>query len=491
MKTLVLLLALAASGLQADFDALDAALGNSLEAVHRHESRIDAVRSVAYGRDRSPSRLYEAYGHLYELYYPFQFDGALDALNSQEEQAALVGDPSAPSEVALSKAILYATAGMYLEASQAAAKVDTLTFGAAQMQRWYDFRQRFCHDFWEYGGSDDQDLFRDARYYRDRIIATSSPDSFIHQEMLLCNLVDSQDNAAADSVGRALVERLDPSSHEYAIASYYLSIACHNRGLMDEELRWLVRSATADCLSAVKDNASLYTVALRLLDRGEVARAFRYTQTALDDALYYNAKLRPLQIARSLPSIEKAYDAQRESQLRRVRFLVLAVSILAAVLLLICFLMLKVRRSERKANVRLSEANAAKEEYLGLFLSMSSGYLDKLRKHLTLAQMDEELKNFYNSFDNAFLQLYPNFVEEFNALLEPEARVALKKGELLNTELRIFALVRLGITQSSHIASLLRYSVNTIYNYRAQVKAAAINGKEAFEDQVKAIGRHH
>ena len=142
----------------------------------------------------------------------------------------------------------------------------------------------------------------------------------------------------------------------------------------------------------------------------------------------------------------------------------------------------------KETNLQLVEANAAKEEYLGLFLSMCSGYLDKLKKNLTRDQFAAELKNFYKTFDTSFLQLYPSFVEDFNALLQEDCRVALKEGELLNTELRIFALIKLGITQSSHIASLLRYSVNTIYNYRAQVKNAALENRENFEETVRKIG---
>lgn len=135
----------------------------------------------------------------------------------------------------------------------------------------------------------------------------------------------------------------------------------------------------------------------------------------------------------------------------------------------------------------LSEANAAKEEYLGLFLSMSSDYLGKLKKLYSREQMESELKTFYATFDNAFISLYPDFVEKFNSLLKPSEQIELKKDELLNTELRIFALIKLGITQSSHIAALLRYSVNTIYNYRAQIKNAALNDRDNFEEQVKKL----
>ena len=119
---------------------------------------------------------------------------------------------------------------------------------------------------------------------------------------------------------------------------------------------------------------------------------------------------------------------------------------------------------------------------------MCSGYLDKLKKNISREQYDAELKNFYKTFDTSFLQLYPNFVEDFNALLKEESRVSVKEGEMLNTELRIFALIKLGITQSSHIASLLRYSVNTIYNYRAQIKNAAKSDRDNFEEQVKKAG---
>ena len=145
-------------------------------------------------------------------------------------------------------------------------------------------------------------------------------------------------------------------------------------------------------------------------------------------------------------------------------------------------------RNLLEANQALSEANAAKEEYLGLFLSMCSGYIDKLKKHLSRQEIEAELKNFYKTFDTAFLQLYPNFVSDFNALLKEEERITLKDGEQLSTEMRIFALIKLGITQSSHIASLLRYSVNTIYTDRAQIKNAALDDRELFEEKIKKIG---
>ena len=159
-------------------------------------------------------------------------------------------------------------------------------------------------------------------------------------------------------------------------------------------------------------------------------------------------------------------------------------------------------------NSQISEANEVKEEYIGIFLTMCSEYIDKIidsRRHvrrlLRDGRVDElrkeysptdgdsrELEEFYRNFDTTFLQLYPTFIEDFNSLLDKEARIEPKKGELLTTELRIFALIRLGINDSSKIAALLRYSVSTIYNYRSKIKGHTLVSRDDFEERIKTIG---
>ena len=158
------------------------------------------------------------------------------------------------------------------------------------------------------------------------------------------------------------------------------------------------------------------------------------------------------------------------------------------------------------AKEKLNRANLIKEEYIRHFLYLCSAYIGKLHnfrrtvnRKITAGQIDEllkmtkspdmvesEQKEFYSNFDLAFLHLYPNFVEEFNKLLQPEERFQLKQDELLNNEMRIFALIRLGIDDSSKIASFLHYSVNTIYTYRNKVKNKAIN-RDKFEEQILSI----
>jgi hypothetical protein len=309
-------------------------------------------------------------------------------------------------------------------------------------------------------------------------------------------------------------------------------------------VHWWTESAICDIKGAIKDNASLSSLAQKLISPKDTDRAFRYIRFCLDDAVFYNAKLRPWQISGIMPHIEKAYREKEEQhkahlvqQQKHSCFLAIIISVLAiAMLVLCCYMAILLRKSRRKThqigdmnerivntnnelkvlndrlatvNSDLREANAVKEEYIALFLSMCSDYIDKfskmqssvkrkiargniaeLERELSSSKlMEAELKSFYQMFDDAFLNLYPNFVEEFNALLKPEAHIEPKRGESLSTEHRIFALIRLGITDSSRIASLLRYSVNTIYNYRARTKNFALGDRGSFEERIKTIGK--
>ena len=479
--------------LAADLSALDETLSRSAEYQAAHERRLFALeRELASGRVITLQERYDTYGEIYRLAYPYQYDRAMEALNNQEKMALRMGREDLLTEVKLRKALLYCTAGLYVECSEISEIIDTTAFTSdTQLFLYYEFQQRFCRDFREFNNPGEGGVLDErAGYYRGRLIEYLPESDFLRQTMLLAELTENGNHIGAGEAGSGMLARYPKDSHEYAIAAYYMGVLSREAGDHEAEIHWYIHSAIADICSATKDNASLYCVALNIMDR-DIARAFRYTQEALDDALFYNSKLRPFQIAQNLPAIEKAYTEMIQKEASRRNILTLIVSLLAIVLIFILLRMLSYHRRLRQAVAALSEANAAKEEFLALFLSMSSGYLDKLRKHLGREQMEEELKSFYAAFDNAFLELYPTFVEDFNNLLVPEARVELKKGEKLNTELRIFALIRLGVDQSSHIASLLRYSVNTIYNYRAQVKASALSGRDDFEERVKYIGIRH
>ena len=287
--------------------------------------------------------------------------------------------------------------------------------------------------------------------------------------------------------------------------------------------------------SAIKDHASLWMLAQLLYEDGDMERAYQYMRFSWNATKFYNARLRSWQSADVLSLIDKTYQAMIEKQNDRLQqnlLLITALLVLLIVALGYIYRQMKKLADARNhlqvankqlnglneelrqmnsclssTNIELSESNQIKEEYIARFIKLCSTYINRLDAYrrmvnkkvsagqiaellkITRSQdaLDEELEELYANFDTAFLHLFPNFVGKFNDLLQENEQILPKKGELLNTELRIFALIRLGIEDSSQIAEFLRYSVNTIYNYRAKVRNKARGSREDFDDLVRKI----
>ncbi len=540
----VLLTAAAASAsispeVEATIRELDRLLERDDQYKAKHDVRVVTIENLLQSRGVSLEQQYDTYGDLYDEYASFQFNKAMEMLDKQMEIASRLGDRSRQTDVLLERAMLYTTSGTFLEANALLnSTIDTLSLTPTQRIAYYNTQHRFYFDFGEYTHTPEMNHIAAAkiRYYRNRLLEEAPASSEIRQYMVIRDCVDRKDYAQADRLNRQLLAQFSPDSHPYAVYAYNQALIAEALGQPQETMLWYARSAIADIKCATKDNASLCCLAQIMLREQQIDRAFRYITISLNDALFYNAKLRPWQIANILPMVEKSYLEARAQQERSGRNYLIVISVLATVLFCICLYVMRLyQRSQaskhkiesmnrqiqeynaslsavnertREMNTALVESNAVKEEYIALFLSMCSNYIEKLaafqrnvRNKLAKGKiaelqaecspstlMDAELNNFYEMFDNAFLQLYPNFVEEFNGLLKPSARIELKKGERLNTELRIFALIRLGITDSSRIASLLRYSVNTIYNYRARIKNNAVGSRDDFEKSIRTIG---
>lgn len=491
-------------GLLDDLERLDNALDNSEQLTLLRQQQIAGISEELISGNLSLSERYAHFGQQYRLCEAFRFENAAEAVDGRIMTAEALGDRDRIADVALDKAMLLTSSGMFLEATGVLeAYIDTSRLSPDNKVKYYFLMQRFCQDYSEFiPKAQTQEMFKArAGYYRGQVLDNAPKDSWMRRHTLVMDHINNGNYLEARDSSLAMLNSIGPESREYAICTYYAAVACQNAGLEDESLHWYIESAICDANNSVKDNASLCCVAMELFERNEVDRAFRYIQKSLEDAHFFNSKVRPWQIARSLPAIEKAYN---DTQARHGYFAwktAVVTSILTSLLLIVLLVLIfqygrnkRYSREMARLNSRLeatlaelSEANEVKEEYIGLFLSMCSNYLGKLKKIYSMEQMEAELKNFYATFDNAFLRLYPDFVRQFNELLKPEYRIEIKKGKLLNTELRIFALIKLGITQSSHIASLLRYSVNTIYNYRAQIKNAALDSRENFEDAVRKL----
>ena len=303
-----------------------------------------------------------------------------------------------------------------------------------------------------------------------------------------------------------------------------------------QAMYWLGESVLSDIRNAVMDQGSLWEMANLLMTKGDIDRSYRYICFTSDCADRFGSRQRLSRISPLLSHIAKQYKTNEEKSNRSLCYTIAVISLLSV--LLLAALVYVYRKRNQLAmtrdqlaksneqlkdtntqlsslnsqlallNLQLSEANRVKDEYVGRFLRLCSVYIDKLEdmrkkviKRVKNKQFNElaeltrsadftgkETDELYENFDNAFLQLFPSFVYEFNALLKPENRVMPPDNKSLNTIIRIFALIRLGITDSSKIAEFLHYSVNTIYNYRANIKNGALCDRTEFEDRVRQIG---
>ena len=475
---------------------------------------------------------------LIDEYNKYQLDSTIVWLNRGVELATLHNDKSKADALHLRIVELYSMAGFYSEAGSILAAIDTLGMSDKELRLFYRAAHSYHREMREYS-ADPRAKSLSAQleqYYIDQLITTESDP--IEQHKLLCtkfsNLSDWENTSKELDI---VLPTLSPNTQEFAYFSYIKALSVgDNRGTQDEYLIHLARSARADIVSCTTDHASLSMLSEILFHKGEVEQAFEYIQVAMHDATFYNSRLRPWQVAAVLPVIEQSYRDRMN-----VRNTFLSVATLLISLLLVVLLIVLLQKSRQNSQIRqhkaqleemnstlseyitqlselnksehllaaeLQEANTVKEQYIGLFLVICSNYIDLLKsyhntvsKRLSQGAIDSlkgEIKNstiikdaeeeFYTNFDNAFLNLYPTFVEEFNSLLKEDMQFVLKNPRVLNTELRIFALIKLGIADSSRIASLLRYSVNTIYNYRAGVKNKAIISRDDFEDKVRKIG---
>lgn len=342
-----------------------------------------------------------------------------------------------------------------------------------------------------------------------------------------------------------------PESSRYALLAFMKSELYKKKGNKEQQKRWLILSALSDLNNCIMNQASLWTLAGLLSEEGDLDRAYRYVEYSWHCASIFNAHLRSWQISPVLTVINDHYKSKLRQTNHTLWILILIVSILAIVLLGLYVyvrnkrrqlatahtLLRKANNEQESLNKKLSEknqelsesnqllsetnkqlklamshlndSNRVKEEYIGKFLSLCSQYIDKMENYrikvnrklkagqqtdlLRMTSSDQlredELKELFDNFDKVFLHLFPTFIDDFNALLIPTERIKISREEQrLNTDLRIFALIRLGIDESSKIAEFLRYSPNSIYAYRARIKNKAAGNRDDFERLVKEIG---
>ena len=451
-----------------------------------------------------------------EEYSSFSFDSTMTYLERNHALATENGDDVLLAETDLLKVNEYIRAGYHVEASNLLAAIRPDMVKPEQKRLWFSVRHSLAGEMMSYSGG--QDLYEvkyaERNEMRDSLMRYVEPDSFEWYFLNMEAALSAKDSVSVRVLTEKMLQCTEEWSSDYAAACWFYAEGISPKD-RKQKLEWLCRSAISDVRCAKRDYAALNDVARMLFQDGDINRAFRYVADySLPDALAFNGKLRPWQISCFFPMIERAYEAKQVRQWHVILASVIFVSLLMLVLAFLLAALLRHHKALQKTNerlktlnLRLEESDKVKEEYIALFLEKVSDNINKNRKnqnHLlkylrrgdykylideieSKPPVEDDIRQFYKMFDEAFLNLYPDFVAQVNSLLVENERITLKDGDSLTPELRICALIRLGVTDSGKMASLLHYSANTVYNYRARIRNKAVGPRDKFEDAVKHL----
>lgn len=504
---------------------LEVALERRPQFSQLKEHRIDSLKVQL--SDRIPAeRKFVLLTAIYREYYTYRFDSAMHYVNQAALLAEQEGRESWKSQAAIQRAYLLTTGGHFREAELTLHEVQRQSLSAELLVGYYAAFE-WVYSMWaEYS---DDNVYAPVYYkkemaYQDSLIQTLPPGSPYHTYWKAESCYRQGRYAEAETLYHKALEGLPVNVRLYAMCTYGIAMVSERFKRWEEYERYLMLAAISDQSCPLKENLALQQLALFIYHRhnDETARANRYLNIALEDAAFYNNRLRLLEISRKFPDITLSYQQENARQNSLLRWALLFISLLLLILLAAVVLIVRQIRQVRAAraasqqqnehlhtlNRALSETSQLREQYVALFMELCAAYIAKLKqfqmlvgrkvkagqtddllKLTNMARLSEsDAKEFFQNFDASFLKLYPDFISQFNRLLRDDAQIVPRRGELLNTELRIFALLRMGITDSSKMATLLFLSPQTIYNHRSAVRAKAID-RDNFETQVAAIGQ--
>ncbi len=488
---------------------LDLALRNQPIYMAQHQLLIDSLKTQLNRHGLSVDQQFRLNNEVGRAYTVFITDSAMKYFDRSLLIANASNNNAWKDEVYISQALVLSVSGMYKEALERFYDIPRQHLPESLLATYYNCGRQIYSFLSTYTQNPEYvKLYNHKQYlYRDSLLMVLPPQT-AEYKLYSAEQQYSQNNyKGAEEVLQELLQDVPEISNIYARAAFTMALIYKNQGNDNLYIYYLALSAISDVEASVKENAALQNLALSLYERGDLNRAYRYIKYSLYDAVFCNARLRTVEISAVLPVINASYQMKTEEQRRQLLVFLILVSVLSIFLIASLFWIYKQMKKLSSTESKLRQANHIKEEYIGHFLNLCSLYIEKLDRFRStvnrkiMAGQTEELlkltkssqfasmeqKEFYASFDSAFLQIYPDFVKELNELLQPDERFVLKTGELLNTELRIFAIIRLGIDDSSKIANFLHYSINTIYTYRNKVKNKAID-RDNFEENLMNIG---
>lgn len=512
---------------------LNDALKNKQHYVKIKEERILNFKKIK-SENLTKEQEYNYNKTLYIEYQKLNSDSAIQYVKKNLKIADELHNKELYNLAQLQLVTLYSSSGKYRESEAILKSINKKNLAVSLIPAYYIANREFFEHY--AANSYSPEYRKQIGKYRDSLLGVLNPNTL---EFQINRIQQDIFNRKFDKPRKQLLDLLNKTKEEspqYAMITYLLGKIAEATHQLELRKKYYALSATSDLKNANKDNASLQELALVFYEIGDVDMAYKLTQSAIEDALYCNVQFRTLLMSEVYSIINTVYlerEAQRKSDLQ---IYLLCISLLSLFLLIaIIYVYKQMKKVSRirtelyetsqklaelnkditetngqlqESNLQLSESNLVKEEYIAHFFNLCSTYINKLEnyriilnKKATAKQFDEiykilksttlvdnELEELYKNFDIIFLNLYPTFVKDFNALLIPEEQIVLKQNELLNTELRIFALIRLGITDSVKIAAFLRYSLSTIYNYRTRARNKAAVSRNDFEEMVSKIG---
>lgn len=517
---------------------LEAVIAGRDVYLQQKQSELDSLHR-ALDTARDDRAMFYALDHLYNAYHPFNTDSAYNISTRLETVARRTGDSGLILNALLHRANIMTATGMYNESLETISHIH-LSDLPQHLVAYYFHTKRIT-----YGLLADYAAFEPERQryrrltdmYRDSIMACNDSNSlpYVITKADRYN-VEGKPHEAIATLTRFLAENT-LSDHDIAICTYSLSEAYGKSGDTESQKQQLIISSIGDLRSSVLEYVSLRELALLLYGEGDLDRAYRFLTIAANDAEKCNARLRIIELNKAYTTVNGIYVDTVRNKKRTLEYTIAIITLLSAVLVALLLYtrkqMVRIARARRSTeealrqlnelhvqlkhtNEELQNANSAiaenselKEVYIGRYMDQCLDYIERLdtyRKTVgklintgktdqlkqlvkSPSQIETDIKTFYDEFDRTFLSIFPNFVADFNRLLLPGEAIVPKREGSLNTELRIFALIRLGITDSDRIAKFLRYSLTTIYNYRTKVRNKAAGDRNQLESEVMRIGR--
>lgn len=515
-------------------EILDKTLENKPLYEGYFNDKVNVLKEVL-NEQTDPEQVFNLDMRLADAYRANCKDSVLVYLTQAREAAGKAGRPDLAAIVDFRTAVTYVKAGYAVEANDILEHYRNADIPDIALRSYYEAEHTYWGETMAYTSTPESydNKLKNRDLYREKLFGLTEEGSWHWHNLKREVFHEVSDMENTRKHARAMLDVSSENSREYAEAAYYYAYTFNEPEKKEE---WLIRSAIADIMCGTRDYSSLNDLSGLMFRNGDIERAFRYAADhCMVDALYFNGKLRPWQITRLFPEIESAYQEKHQRQNRITLTLLLCLAVLFSIMLVLVgflyrrqhiieavrgklqdsYMEIDNRNRELeeinsrlvKLNARIQESDKVKQEYIGLFLGMVSDNISTFRKYRmrvlkyirqgnTKAITDEieqqepidnDILEFYKMFDQAFISIYPDFVEKFNNLLADGAEIVPKGDDILTPELRIFALIKLGITDSSRIASLLHYSANTIYNYRAKTKNRARGSRDSFEDAVRNI----